>query len=87
MAFVNERKQTLPMEAQTERGMFDVIPGRKGFVDLRPLEDDKTVLKNPHKGWFWHYIDNGFRGIHFFVESVRVRVKPLYGVCHAEVRF
>ena len=61
MAFVNERKQTLPMEAQTDRGMFDVIPGRKGFVDLRPLEDDKTVLKNPHKGWFWHYIDNGFR--------------------------
>ncbi|MBO4363319.1 MAG: DUF4832 domain-containing protein [Clostridia bacterium] len=61
MAFINERKQTRPMESQTERGMFDVVPERAVFIDLRPLEDDKTVLKNPHKGWFWHYIDNGFR--------------------------
>ncbi len=30
-----------------------------GTIDLRPLADDKTVLRNPHKGWFWHYIDNG----------------------------
>ena len=30
------------------------------FVDLRDYEDDRTVLKNPHKGWFWHYVDNGF---------------------------
>ena len=21
----------------------------------------KTVLKNPHKGWYWHYFDNGVR--------------------------
>ena len=33
---------------------------RKNFVDLRLLVDDKTVLKNPHKGWFWHFIDNGY---------------------------
>ena len=32
---------------------------RRWFVDLRAREDDRTVLKNPHKGWFWHYIDNG----------------------------
>ncbi|HHT92567.1 MAG TPA: DUF4832 domain-containing protein [Clostridiaceae bacterium] len=30
------------------------------FVDLRDWQDDKTVLKNPHKGWYWHYIDNGY---------------------------
>ena len=30
------------------------------YVDLREFEDDRTVLKNPHKGWFWHYVDNGF---------------------------
>lgn len=30
------------------------------YVDLRGYEDDLTVLKNPHKGWFWHYVDNGF---------------------------
>ena len=30
------------------------------YVSLQGYEDDCTVLKNPHKGWFWHYIDNGF---------------------------
>ena len=30
-----------------------------GFVDLRLMRDDKTVHRNPNKGWFWHYIDNG----------------------------
>ena len=29
--------------------------------DLRHLRDDKTVLSNPHKGWYWHYVDNGLR--------------------------
>jgi len=33
---------------------------RRSYTDLRTFADDKTVLKNPHKGWFWHYIDNGF---------------------------
>jgi len=34
--------------------------GRRIYTDLRSFADDKTVLRNPHKGWFWHYIDNGF---------------------------
>ncbi len=29
--------------------------------NLIELRDDKTVLKNPHKGWYWHYYDNGVR--------------------------
>ena len=29
------------------------------FIDLRPRIDDKTILRNPHKGWYMHYIDNG----------------------------
>jgi hypothetical protein len=28
--------------------------------DLWQLRDDLTVLKNPRKGWYWHYVDNGF---------------------------
>jgi len=28
--------------------------------DLFPLRDEKTVLLNPHKGWYWHYIDCGY---------------------------
>lgn len=29
------------------------------YIDLNFCQDDETVLKNPHKGWYWHYIDNG----------------------------
>jgi len=29
--------------------------------DLSRQKDDKRVLKNPHKGWYWHYYDNGLR--------------------------
>lgn len=38
----------------------DKISYNPNFRDLRSLQDDKTVLKNPHKGWYWHYIDNGY---------------------------
>jgi len=35
------------------------------FRDLRNHADDKTVLENPHKGWYLHFIDNGMsRGIY-----------------------
>ena len=34
-------------------------PGSRNWIDLLPVRDDKTVLRNPHKGWYWHYIDNG----------------------------
>jgi len=29
--------------------------------DLKLLRDDVTVLDNPHKGWYWHYVDNGLK--------------------------
>lgn len=29
--------------------------------DFSHLADDKTVLANPHKGWYYHYVDNGFQ--------------------------
>ena len=28
--------------------------------DLYQLRDERTVLNNPHKGWYWHYIDCGY---------------------------
>lgn len=30
------------------------------FRDLREFQDDQKILRNPHKGWYWHYIDNGY---------------------------
>jgi len=60
MSFPNEISSAgRIMEEQTARGMFDTLKPTRNMVDLRALADDKTVLKNPHKGWFWHYIDNG----------------------------
>ena len=47
-------------EVQTLCFMTDKKFVRKNYVDLRLLVDDKTPLRNPHKGWFWHYIDNGY---------------------------
>jgi hypothetical protein len=61
MPYPNECPMTLPQEDQTMHGAFDDRTYTEGFVDLRKYEDDKTVLRNPHKGWFWHYIDNGMR--------------------------
>lgn len=29
------------------------------YRDYKYLQDEMTVLKNPHKGWYWHFIDNG----------------------------
>ena len=31
------------------------------FTDLRPLWDTERVLRNPYKGWYHHYYDNGTR--------------------------
>ena len=59
--FPGEASLHRPMECQTDCGWFDDVRRINGFIDLRRYEDDKTVLKNPHKGWFWHFIDNGLR--------------------------
>lgn len=30
------------------------------WQDLLPIRDDRRVLRNPHKGWYWHYLDQGY---------------------------
>lgn len=30
-------------------------------ISLKERADDKRVLSNPHKGWYWHYYDNGMK--------------------------
>ena len=34
-----------------DNGFFDRIHPSPYYRDLRSLTDDKTVLRNPHKGW------------------------------------
>lgn len=36
------------------------------YHDYKYLQDEFTVLSNPHKGWYWHYIDNGMTRCEFY---------------------
>ncbi len=36
------------------------------YRDYKYLQDEFTVLSNPHKGWYWHYIDNGMTRCEFY---------------------
>lgn len=38
-----------------------VCGNAKYYHDYHYLQDDTQILKNPHKGWYWHFIDNGCR--------------------------
>ena len=40
-------------------GFHDIRSESQYYIDLRGCQDDRRVLRNPHKGWYWHYIDNG----------------------------
>lgn len=31
------------------------------YINLKPFWDENKVCKNPHKGWYLHYYDNGIR--------------------------
>lgn len=80
--------KNLPSEDQTMRGMVNDLNRNTGYIDLRTLVDDKTVLKNPHKGWYMHYIDNGMRRANY-----RNTIKPgdyltdFPGLNHMYLRF
>ncbi|MBR4942196.1 MAG: hypothetical protein IKZ19_09385, partial [Clostridia bacterium] len=39
---------------------FDDRSISPNFRDLREFQNDQKILRNPHKGWYWHYIDNGY---------------------------
>lgn len=39
----------------------EIVSTSKSYVDLRHLADDKTVLENPNKGWYYHFVDNGLK--------------------------
>ena len=75
-------------EVQTLCFMTDKKFVRKNYVDLRLLVDDKTVLHNPHKGWFWHYIDNGYgRGNYRAGHDPNDDLSDFPGLNHLYLRF
>ncbi|MBQ2255976.1 MAG: hypothetical protein II330_03845, partial [Clostridia bacterium] len=75
-------------EVQTLCFMTDKKFVRKNYVDLRLLVDDKTPLRNPHKGWFWHYIDNGYaRGAYREGHDENDDLADFPGLNHLYLRF
>ena len=70
-------------------GVYNDVNSKRYYIDLRHMEDDKTVLKNPHKGWFWHYIDNGmlrpaYRENHDIINDA---LEDFPGLNHLYLRF
>ncbi|MBQ9162531.1 MAG: DUF4832 domain-containing protein [Clostridia bacterium] len=87
--FPNLQDSPFEREPQTLRGMTDDRSQKRNYIDLRHLVDDKTVLKNPHKGWFWHYVDQGlirnnnYRGEH----DINDGLSDFPGLNHLYLRF
>lgn len=65
------------------------IPGqRRYFRDLRVLADDRRILRNPHKGWYWHYIDNGYLRANYRVNhDPNDHLEDFPGLNHLYLRF
>lgn len=55
-------------------------------IELSELEDSRTVLKNPHKGWYWHYVDNGFSRPKYSDRGYD-RIDEFPGINHLYIRF
>ena len=74
----------MPLNPESKR---EVVSCSGSYRDLRHLADDKTVLENPHKGWYYHFVDNSMKhGIY------RDRVAPgerfkTAGMHHVYIRF
>ena len=67
---------------------FNDLFENRNFIDLRHLEDDRTVLKNPHKGWYWYYIDNGYkRGNYRELHDPADHVEDFPGLHHLYLRY
>ena len=74
------------MPLNTEK-LREIVSVSRSFHDLHHLADDKTVLKNPHKGWYCHFVDNSLKR-----PAYRDRITPgehfsTPGMHHAYLRF
>ncbi|MBQ2805768.1 MAG: hypothetical protein IJF08_01825, partial [Clostridia bacterium] len=86
--YPNLQPAPIPDGSQTMCGTFDHPLACPDFIDLRPYLDDKTVQKNPHKGWFWHYIDNGYgRGNYRVAHDPNDDLSDFPGLNHLYLRF
>ena len=90
--YPNLIKNSIGGDTQTLWGMTDKASAATateyGFVDLRLMRDDKTVHRNPHKGWFWHYYDNGISTPNYHVaHDINDDLSDFPGLNHLYLRF
>ena len=72
----------------TDNGFLDIRSASPFYHDLRSIQDDKRVLRNPHKGWYWHYIDNGYGRDNYRVEHDPAdHCEDFPGLNHLYLRF
>ena len=48
----------MPLDLESKCTRVSISPT---YRDLRHISDDKTVLENPHKGWYYHFVDNSLK--------------------------
>lgn len=65
----------------------DAVITSPSYRDLGHLADDKTVLKNPHKGWYYHYVDNSIKNKKYRDRVARGVPFSTPGMNHVYIRF
>lgn len=65
----------------------EVVSLSRTYQDLRHLQDDKTVLENPHKGWYYHFVDNSLKRPPYRDRIKRGERFITQGMHHAYLRF
>ena len=65
----------------------EVVSTSPSYRDLRRLADDKTVLKNPHKGWYYHYVDNSLTNPNYRQRVEKGKPFATPGMNHVYLRF
>ena len=71
-------------------GYFQFFPQQptSNYVDLTGYCDDITVLNNPHKGWYIHYVDNGLNRS-FYRDGIKnpIDIADIPGTKYLYLRF
>ena len=59
----------MPLNYETMYNRTNLSPR---YFDLRHMQNDKLLLTNPHKGWYYHYVDNGLYRPHTGIKFNRL---------------
>lgn len=73
----------MPLNRET---MYSI--NNEEYIDCRHMQNDKIVLENPHKGWYYHFVDNGFYNPKYRDDfSADTERLDAQGINHLYIRF